>query len=116
MTITSAALSEFVHPVQDRMLTVRECARIQSFPDDFLFCGTVPQQMLQIGNAIPPRFAELMVNRIVLSDESQAGVYGSGLIRFDLTKANAQSPALEKTSKALRNLMPSNFRQMTLEL
>ena len=116
LTITSAALSEFVHPVQDRMLTVRECARIQSFPDDFLFCGTVPQQMLQIGNAIPPRFAELMVNRIVLSDESQAGVYGSGLIRFDLTKANAQSPALEKTSKALRNLMPGNFRQMTLEL
>ena len=116
LTITSAALSEFVHPVQDRMLTVRECARIQSFPDDFLFCGTVPQQMLQIGNAIPPRFAELMVNRIVLSDESQAGVYGSGLIRFDLTKANAQSPALEKTNKALRDLMPGNFRQMTLEL
>ena len=116
LTITSAATSEFVHPVQDRMLTVRECARIQTFPDDFHFCGTASQQMLQIGNAIPPRFAEQMVNQIALSDESPAEVYGSGLIRFDVTKANAQSPALEKTCKGLRNLMPGHLTQMIMEL
>ena len=116
LTITSAATSEFVHPVQDRMLTVRECARIQTFPDDFHFCGTASQQMLQIGNAIPPRFAEQMVNQIALSDESPAEVYGAGLIRFDVTKANAQSPALEKTCKGLRNLMPGHLTQMIMEL
>lgn len=116
LTITSAAVSEFVHPRQDRMLTVRECARIQSFPDDFLFCGTLAQQMLQIGNAIPPYFAEQLVNQMYMADASQVGVYGPGLIRFEVTKASAQSPALEKTCKALQNLMPGHLTQMTMEL
>ena len=116
LTITSAAASEFVHPIQDRMLTVRECARIQSFPDDFLFCGTFAQQMLQIGNAIPPYFAEQLVNQMYMADASQVGVHGSGLIRFEVTKAKAQSPALEKTCGALRDLMPGHLTQMTMEL
>ena len=43
LTITSAATSEFVHPSCDRMLTIRECARVQTFPDGFLFSGTDAQ-------------------------------------------------------------------------
>ena len=58
LTITSAATAEFIHPVLDRMLTIRECARIQTFPDDFSFFGTDAQKMQQIGNAIPPAFAK----------------------------------------------------------
>lgn len=38
-TVTSHCLDEFVHPVFDRALTVRECARLQSFPDSYDFCG-----------------------------------------------------------------------------
>jgi DNA (cytosine-5)-methyltransferase 1 len=39
-TITSASVTEFVHPFQDRPLTIRECARVQTFPDWFEFSGT----------------------------------------------------------------------------
>lgn len=66
-TVTSHCLDEFVHPKHDRALTVRECARLQSFPDSYDFCGgpflvphidkTTQDKYEQIGDAVPPLLA-----------------------------------------------------------
>ena len=43
-----------IHPLLSRVLTAREMARLQSFPDDFIFIGPKNKQLVQIGNAVPP--------------------------------------------------------------
>lgn len=47
-----------IHPIEPRVITVREMARLQSFPDWFIFEGSKSKQMVQIGNAVPPLLAK----------------------------------------------------------
>ena len=67
-TITAAFKPENAavwHPVHDRIFSVREIARFQTFPDDFVFHGrTVKSKYQQIGNAVPPHFALQLLSRI----------------------------------------------------
>jgi DNA (cytosine-5)-methyltransferase 1 len=53
-----------IHPFQDRGLSVREAARIQSFPDDYKFCGSIGFQQQQVGNAVPPLLAKAVFQRV----------------------------------------------------
>ncbi|RVU47040.1 DNA cytosine methyltransferase [Lujinxingia sediminis] len=55
----------YLHPVQHRPITLREGARLQSFPDDFVFCGKARNALsTQIGNAVPPLLAEAIANEV----------------------------------------------------
>lgn len=70
-TITNAVCNvtagPFTHPDFDRVLTVREAARLQSFADEHIFYGNLESQYRQVGNAVPPDLARAIANAILFS-------------------------------------------------
>lgn len=111
LTITSAATREFIHPNEDRPLTIRECARLQSFPDAFFFTGNSQSAIRQIGNAFPPLAAQVLARHLADIDGGFGGdvrqrkPQSGGLIDYRLTEATGMSPALARTDCLLNSLM-----------
>lgn len=58
-------MRKIFHYEQNRALTVRELAKLQSFPDDFVFKGTKISQQQQVGNSVPPKMAEAIASAII---------------------------------------------------
>ncbi len=56
--------SMLIHPTEDRGLSLREAARLQSFPDHYIFLGPLMSKQQQVGNAVPPILAEAVFNKI----------------------------------------------------
>jgi len=54
----------WIHPTLDRAISVREAARLQTFPDSFVFCGTKDKQYQQVGNAVPPIMAKAIAKKL----------------------------------------------------
>jgi DNA (cytosine-5)-methyltransferase 1 len=117
-TMTGASTRELIHPTESRPLTVRECARLQSFPDRYDFAGTALSAAKQVGNAFPPLAAEVFARHLALLDgmagaDSRAPLEQAtpGLIGFRLTDANGMSPALARTEMMLETLQPEVARK-----
>ncbi len=63
-TVVNVRKSMWIHPTKDRALSIREAARLQTFPDSFIFCGTKDKQYQQVGNAVPPIMAKAVATQL----------------------------------------------------
>ncbi len=73
----------FIHPAEDRTITVREAARFQSFPDSFEFLGSMSSQFRQVGNAVPPLMAMALGEQIMSALGLEASLTVSEVFRRD---------------------------------
>jgi DNA (cytosine-5)-methyltransferase 1 len=63
----------WIHPTRDRAISVREAARLQTFPDSFVFCGTKDKQYQQVGNAVPPILAKAIAKKLAKTLKENLG-------------------------------------------
>lgn len=64
-TVVNVRKSMWVHPELDRAISIREAARLQTFPDSFVFEGTKDSQYQQVGNAVPPVLSNAIARRLL---------------------------------------------------
>jgi DNA (cytosine-5)-methyltransferase 1 len=69
VVISNYRKNMLIHPTQNRGLSVREAARLQSFPDTFTFQGLITEIQQQLGNAVPPLLAKAVFDRIMEYEE-----------------------------------------------
>src|SRR5262249_1395186 len=95
--ITGGALSEFLHPSEHRNLTLRECAGVQTSPDEFVFTGPASEQAALIGNAVPVLLAKVVGEALAKDLASAVPRAGRGkVLSFVPTLSDGMSPALAK--------------------
>lgn len=105
ITITAYARNpasgRFVHPEQDRGLTIREAALLQGFPSNYRLAGSFDERFRQVGNAVPSRFAAAVALHLMgelLGPEPPVGAFGRGLLQPVGTSFSRMIPGIKATS------------------
>lgn len=70
-TVVNVRKSMWIHPKLNRAISVREAARLQTFPDSFTFYGKKDSQYQQVGNAVPPLLSKAIANKVAELIDSQ---------------------------------------------
>jgi DNA (cytosine-5)-methyltransferase 1 len=109
--ITGGAITEFIHPIEDRPLTIRECARLQTFSDTFELYGTASQQIQLIGNAVPPLLSKIIAANLLQDLTSERPRRDEGaLLSFIPTLSEGLSPALKNVRDRILSTFIHNYQ------
>lgn len=115
--ITGGALGEFVHPRENRPLTIRECARLQTFPDTFVFLGSQRDKIQMIGNAVPPVLAKIIAQQLIQQLPVRLPRKKEGrLLTFFPTHSNGMSPLLQEVCNKVSGRFLTNTKSEQLAL
>ena len=104
----------FIHPVEHRLISAREAARLQSFPDSFAFSGTTRAIAAQIGNAVPPLLGALLGT--VLPGETVVDVFaGAGGLSYGLEMAGKKAAYAVELDRHAAETFRNNHPQATVK-
>lgn len=115
--ITGGALNEFLHMTEHRPLTIRECARLQTFPDTFRFHASKRDAIQLIGNAVPPLLARIFAEQLVKDlGGAQPSDQPGALLSFVPTLSLGSSPILKEVTDKVRTAFRPEDRSGQLRL
>lgn len=100
-TVLNVRKSMWIHPTLDRAISIREAARLQTFPDSFVFCGSKDKQYQQVGNAVPPIMAKAIAKQL-------AATLGKNFVRQN--KKMADNHSKEVRSKNMSHIRSTNSK------
>lgn len=101
------ASGRYVHPEQDRGLSIREAACLQSFPRDFTFEGSLDQAFRQIGNAVPPTFAAHLAISVLEHHAMSSTLSASELTSEGLTRVGKATGITAPVGSSFSRLIPA---------
>jgi DNA (cytosine-5)-methyltransferase 1 len=102
----------YFHPTEDRYLTVREAAALQSFPANFKFIGSLASQWTQVGNAVPPMMAK-KIGEAILKSEANKNVKYQNPTLFDFESIRKYA---FKYDKDTHDHALENFEQISIAI
>lgn len=115
-SITGGSLRDFIHPTEHRSITVREAARIQTYPDWFEFEGNQADRIQMIGNSVPVKLASVigthLIDRLPGYIAKPSG--GGELLSFVPTLSAGMSPALAETCRLVESEFGARLREEPL--
>ncbi len=113
--ITGGSLRDFLHPSEDRSLTIRECATLQTFPIDFRFIGSQSEKIQLIGNAVPPLLAQVIAENLASELPVAPPAHSAGaLLSFSPTFSVGMSPALQSVTRRVKKRFGVHEMQQSL--
>ena len=108
--ITGGSLRDFLHPTENRPLTVREAARIQTYPDSFAFTGRQADRIQLIGNSVPPRLGKAIGEHLIgAMRAAKVPSHPEGrLLSFTPTLSEGKSPILQEVCELVERRFAIN--------
>ena len=103
----------YIHPSEDRTLSIREAARIQTFPDRFRFAGHPSNRYRQIGNAVPPLLASAIASSVRNTLEKGNGSSAKRINERNLTKGSSFRDDLDAWFSLKRREFPWRDRDLS---
>lgn len=101
--ITGGFARDFLHPRENRSLTIREAARIQTFPDTFVFAGTQSERIQLVGNSVPPRLGKVIGEHLIKAwkNATVSAQLEGQLLSFIPTNSDGMSPILHQVCEVV---------------
>jgi DNA (cytosine-5)-methyltransferase 1 len=116
VTSPTMPATDICHPDEDRPLTVQEYARVQEFPDDWVFCGSLQERYRQIGNAVPVGLGRAVGTAIVnhLRGQKATPPLGFNYSRYKNTSEKSWQESISTANKKFNEQAPSQPAQISI--
>lgn len=115
VTFPTMPATDLIHPTELRAISVEEYARVQGFPDNWKFCGTISEKYRQIGNAVPIHLGEA-IGKVIINDINQIPSKNMSEFKFSRYKYTSELEFPKLYAKNYKSVVKQKVEQLKLNI